>query len=233
MYVEVIFDSQNRETRYNNLVGITKDAWRKIVTADDLDGHMLDIGQAEANAKILVQLLEENPIKKGKVYVPGCGTGQVFDFIDPEVTDGLEFLFSDIKLEFLEKLKQRLSSKLNFRVFTEDIEESSLKEKAEAVIAILLFEHVDWQKALANILHTSPEYIFIIIQGQAPNAQMVNVSRQLRPSIKKFIENARPELVDPVTLETLLVSNGFRKKIELGRDVPDNKRMLGVCYQRT
>jgi SAM-dependent methyltransferase len=213
-------------------MGITKEAWKNIVTASDLDGHMLEIGQAEANADILIQLLHENPIKSGKVYVPGCGTGQVFDFIDSEILQNCELLFSDIKPEFLEKLRSRMSPKLHYRTFIEDIEASALGERVEAVIAILLFEHVDWQKALGNILRSRPEQIFIITQVQAPNAQMVAVNRQLRPSIKKFIENAKPELVDSKALNAFLEESGFQKKGEVWRDVPDNKRMSGICYKQ-
>lgn len=212
-------------------MGKTKSSWQEVVTSEDLDAHMIEIGQVEANAYILTQLLQSHPPRAGLIYVPGCGTGQIFDFVNLDLLKNYEFLFSDIKRDFLNKLENRLSSKLKFQAFTEDVEETSVHKKVEAILAILLLEHVDWRLALSHLLRTNPEYIFVIIQVHTLQSGVVNTNRQLRPSIKLFSETARPELVAPEDLVQFLASMGFQKVAESSKEVPDNKRMLGLCFK--
>ena len=51
-----------------------KKGWMKIITADDLDGHMAAIGQAEANAGIVKPMFAECPLKPNSgLLIAGCG----------------------------------------------------------------------------------------------------------------------------------------------------------------
>ncbi len=57
-----------------------KIGWTNIITADDLDTHLIDIGQAKVNASIVAQMLTDFPLNNNAtLLIPGCGTGQIFD----------------------------------------------------------------------------------------------------------------------------------------------------------
>ena len=214
-------------------MGDTKKAWKEVVTAEDLDAHMLAIGQARVNAEILNHFFSIHRIKNKKIYAPGCGTGQLFEFMDQTFIRDNDFLFTDIRAEFLSRARDRLATAKSLETKVDDIESSSIVKKVDVCTVVLLFEHVNWPIALKNILRTRPSLLFVIIQAQmSQNAQMVNTQRQLRPSIQKFIEVAHPELVERKALEENLIQNGYRLGEALEREVPDNKKMLGLSFQR-
>jgi hypothetical protein len=211
----------------------TKKYWKEIVEPDDLDAHMLEVGQATINAQLIYKMFSEFPLKDGNtLYVPGCGTGQMFDFLKPSELGNVKFLFSDFKLEFLERLKQRISADLNARFIIDDVEESKVIEKVDAALIVLLLQHINWKRGLGNILATQPSKIFLIIQEQDATDGEINQTRVLRPSIKKFSEVAKSELVDRTELEKYLKGQGYSKKWMRVEAVPNTKRMVSLVFTR-
>ncbi len=86
-----------------------REGWTKIVTAEDIDYHMDEIGQAETNAHLVAEMFGEFPLDKwSRLLVPGCGTGQMFDYIRPADIGNLEFTFTDLNPRFLLKLRERI-----------------------------------------------------------------------------------------------------------------------------
>ena len=62
-------------------------AWIEIVTVNDYDEHMASIGQAQAAAELTACLIELASLPAGSsMTIVGAGTGQMFDFLDPEVS---------------------------------------------------------------------------------------------------------------------------------------------------
>jgi SAM-dependent methyltransferase len=212
----------------------TRLAWTTIVAPNELDAHMTETGQLEANAEVLNGLMREyNKLGPHMVYVPGCGTGQLFAALNHQSPLKDTYLFCDIREEFLQKLERRLSRDVKYSVRVDDIEASKVTEKYDAAVIVLVLEHVDWNLALTNVLKVLPEMIFIILQvnGDA-EAGAVTKQRKLKPTIKKFAEVANPQLVSTAKLEAQMTDLGFKKIKELDKPVQDNKIMRGLCFAR-
>jgi len=211
----------------------TKKAWIEIVKAEDLDNHLKAIGQAEANASLVKEMFKEFPLN-GKLLVPGCGTGQLFDFVSPEDFGKTEFVFTDVNKEFLDKLEERMSrfSHVEFSSRIDDIEESKLKEKFEGILLILLLQHIDWKKGLTQMLSFSPKRLYFIIQEPPENGRAVNTERELPESIREFCKHCSIELVQKKALSGELKKHGFKLLAEYSKSVPDEKRMLALVFER-
>src|SRR5258706_8764724 len=82
-----------------------REAWSKIVTADDYEGHMAEVGQAQANAELVRDLIcDLAPPQGAKVLFAGAGTGQMFDYIDGTLFAPFDMTFTDINESFLAHL---------------------------------------------------------------------------------------------------------------------------------
>lgn len=211
----------------------TKKYWKEIVEPDDLDLHMVEAGQAETNAKLVRKMFSLFPVGHGTtLYVPGCGTGQMFDFISPSELGELKYIFTDIKPEFLEKLRSRLPATLDAEIIVDDVEHSEIKQKTDAALVVLLLQHINWRKGLTNILGTLPERIFLIVQQQDLKDSEINKSRKLRPSMEKFAAIAKTELVNLDDMEFFLKQSQYQKKWSHTESVPHTKRMVALVFER-
>src|SRR5579885_2289014 len=107
---------------------------------------MLAIGQARVNAEILNHFFSIHRIKNKKIYAPGCGTGQLFEFMDQTFIRDNDFLFTDIRAEFLSRARDRLATAKSLETKVDDIESSSIVKKVDVCTVVLLFEHVNWPR---------------------------------------------------------------------------------------
>jgi hypothetical protein len=215
-------------------MGDTKKHWKEIVEPDDLDIHMLEAGQAEVNAHLVKRMFSLYPLDVGStLYVPGCGTGQMFDFITPSELGNLNYIFADIKPEFLKKLKTRLPNELDAKLLEDDIEQSGVKQKTDAALVVLLLQHIDWRRGLNNILATQPTKLFLIEQQQLAKDSEINKTRKLRPSMEKFVAVAKTELLNLLELENFLKQKGYQKQWTHTESVPHTKRMVGFIFSKT
>src|SRR5262245_58490432 len=169
-------------------------AWTEVVTADDYDLHMANIGQAQAAAGLTRKLLES--AGKHVVFV-GAGTGQMFDYIDAEVLRRFELTFTDLNPRYLARLQTRLDRLgLNATVLEDDIEQTALEPGADLLIATLLLEHIDWRRGVEVIAGLRPAACGIIIQENPPGmATAVTPGRVVPRSIAEAVEFAHPTLV--------------------------------------
>ncbi len=212
----------------------TKQFWKEIVKAEDYDAHMIEAGQAEVNARLIQKIFQEYPLSLGSlIYVPGCGTGQMFDFLKPQDLGNFKFIFSDIKREFIAELEKRIPEGTDCLIVLDDLEESKINQKVSAALIVLVLQHIDWKLALNNIVVTDPELIFLIEQEQDASDGEINQNRNLRPTMKAFSEKARTELIGRKLLEDELYNKGYRLAWLKIESVPFRKRMFAMVFRKT
>ncbi len=210
-----------------------KDAWLHIVDPNDLDLHMANIGQAPANANIVKTFFSEYPLKAGSsLLIPGCGTCQMFDYINPLDIGNVKITFTDINLKMLAKAKNRLQkydiSKYSF--IKDDIENTVISGKYDAVLLSLVLLHIDWKKSIKNILAFSPSAIYIIEQSQKSFVSPVTKKRDLPKSIREYAKITNSGLINLPELINFLNKEGFRLIREINCEVPDMKVMHGFVF---
>jgi len=232
-----------KEDSINNLISKSKQVdcnscinrriWKKVIPANYLDKHMLAIGQAETNAKIIEKFLKDFPLKsKAKILVPGCGTGQLFDYINRDIFENIHLTFTDINKEYLEKLKIRLRKfqKIKYDIWEDDIENTKIKQNFDICIIILLLEHVNWKKAIANIFNFNPKSIFFIIQKQNKNKQIITKYKNIPQSIIEFSKTVKTQVVSEIELSSYLLKEGFNLIKRYEQKVINNKSMVGMFF---
>ncbi len=212
----------------------TKEHWKNIVTPEDLDFHLRVVGQASVNASLVKKMLLLHPLASGStIYVPGCGTGQMFDYFNPTEIGRFEWLFSDYNGDLALRVHERLSKEIEFQVFVDDIENTKFTDKVDGALIVLLLQHINWRKALRNISRNEPKYIYCIIQDEDIYPQQESTRAELRSSIKKFSEVAETELIKESDLTSLLGSLTYKKVFQESVAVPESKRMVSLVYLKS
>ena len=209
-------------------------AWTETVTADDYDQHMAAIGQAEANANIVVEMLERLDAKSfPRLLIAGAGTGQMFDFVSPDILSHRLVTFTDINPHYLEKLTTRLNgSCIQFQTVVDDIEQTALKSEFDAVILVLVLEHVEWQRALAEVARLQPRALVTITQENPPEIESaVTPGRAIPESLRIASQTAHPHLLDHAEFENVLSDQGFTLHERIDRRVDDDKLMRGALFE--
>lgn len=211
-----------------------KRAWTKIIKADELDGHLEELGQAKVNAELCKQMLDDVSLPtNSKHLVHGCGTGQIFDFISTETFTKYKTVFADINTEYLKKLEERLIKKniTSYKTAYDDAENTSFKEKFSGILSVLLLEQIDWKKGIDNKVKLKPEVIYLIIQEQSKNVSTVTINVKSRESIRQFAQMAKPLLVPKVELKEYLKEQGYYQVKEYKIEVPNSKTMTGLIFK--
>ena len=209
--------------------------WTDVVLAEDLDRHLLENGQAQANAELLVQMLADSSVSEGaSLLLVGAGTGQFLDFVDIEALVPFRLTCTDINARFLEALRARLerAPRLAADVLLDDIEETALQGPFDAAVAILVLEHIDWKKGVSSLVRLSPTWLHFIIQRNEAISQMLTATRELAPSIREFGRIATPTLISEPELTAALGEAIYAPHRRYERPVPDGKRMVGLVYRR-
>ena len=210
--------------------------WTEIVTADDIDRHLKDIGQAGVNASLVSEMLTAFPPEKhSKFLVAGAGTGQMFDFIFPKVFRGHEMTFTDINSAYLDCLKMRLKNapeEFQFKTIVDDLEDSDLVGPFDAALIVLVLEHIDWQRGIDGLLRFHPKHLYFIIQRNEPGIKTINTKRDLAPSIQEFSKIASPKEVPLEMLQDYLIQFNYRPIKCIEKTVPDQKAMVGLIVEK-
>ena len=210
--------------------------WTEIITADDIDRHLKDIGQASVNASLVSEMLTAFPTKPhSKFLVAGAGTGQMFDFVPPKIFQGHEVTFTDINPVYLERLTARLGNDPNgfrYKTLADDLERSKLVGPFDAALIVLVLEHIDWHRGLVTLLSFQPENLYFIIQRNDPGSETINAKRDLAPSIQEFAKIATPTLVPQAHLLEYIEAHGYKLLKSFERVVPDQKTMIGLVAEK-
>jgi SAM-dependent methyltransferase len=210
-------------------------AWTQLVTAADLDNHMREIGQAEANAWLLHGMLTQHVPLGSRVLIAGAGTAQFLDYISSEDLMDYDLTLSDINPNFLEIARQRCHraglSRTQFIV--DDMEASKLIGPFDAAIVVLVLEHIDWQLGLRNIDRLKIKQLQIVIQrNPAQLTQAIAPQRKLNASLQAFAKTAQPVLLVAEDLIDYLAQLGYECTERRERSVPDDKIMLGMVFSK-
>jgi hypothetical protein len=200
-----------------------REAWTQLIEAEDYEQHMAAVGQAQANADLLAELFRDHPPPPGaSVHFAGAGTGQLFEYFPPETLAAYGVLCTDINTRFLEKL----SSRVRVETSVDDIEAPALAGPYDLTIAVLVLEHVEWERAVAGMCARSGR-VFVVTQENPPTPAV----REL-PGTMSILRQARPHLIAREDLEERFRGEGFELTRVSRRDVPDGKGMLGLDFTR-
>jgi hypothetical protein len=208
--------------------------WTELIVAEDLDRHLAENGQAQANAHLLLRMLADSSLSNGaSLLLIGVGTGQFLDYVDVEALLPFRLTCTDINAKFLDALEARLRKvrHLAADVRIDDLEETTLEGPYDAAIAILVLEHIDWKKGIASLVKLSPAWLHLIIQRNEAAPAMLTTARELAPSIREFGKIARPTLVSERELTSVLGESSYTLRARYEEPVPDNKTMLGLVYR--
>ena len=210
-------------------------AWTQIVTADDYEEHMASVGQAQAAAELTAHLIHSASLRPGsRILIAGAGTGQMFDFLDPEVFRPHRLTCADLNPAFLARLRERLVRHgLEAEIREDDIEQTQLTPGPDLLLSTLLLEHIDWRQGLDAFAHLRPRTCGIVLQENLPNlTTAVTPGRRLPPSMAKAVENAHPALVPREDLIAAMTARGYACRETNVRDVLDEKRLVGLLFDR-
>jgi len=209
--------------------------WMEIMTAEELDTRMAKIKQAQANAQIVKEMFNEYPLKNGsRLLIPGCGTAQSFDYIIPSDLGDIELILTDINESFLSKTQERLSrfpgTKYNTQI--DDIENTQLRGSYDAALIAMVLMHVECEKALESMLSLNLPRLYIIEQEQDLSLPAVTKSRDLTPVWREFAKVANVKLIPRKDLINHMENKGYSMIKTYEKDVPDNKTMVGLVFER-
>ena len=212
-----------------------REAWTKLIRAEDYDAHMAAVGQAQADAVLLAELFERRPPRQGStVLVAGAGTGQLFDYISAELLNPYAVTFTDINAEYLKRLAARLRCKtqLEFETVVDDIEASQLHGAFELVVAILVLEHVEWRKAIAEMCRLASHRVFVVLQENPAN--MPSAMTPSRPAIgtMRVFTELNPHLVPQPEVVAEFARHGFKLAHSSAREVLDAKKMVALEFEK-
>jgi hypothetical protein len=210
-------------------------AWTEIVTGEDLDHHLAAVGQAQANARLLVDMLSHSSLPSGaELLFAGAGTGQLFDYADVDALARYRWTCTDINERFLSALEERLRKAPTIRasVKVDDVEATGLRGPFDAAAAILLLEHIEWRKGITSLAGLHPEWMYIVIQRNEAAPDALTERPDLAPSIRAAAAIARPMLVPEPDLTAFLAEAGYAIQRRYQRAVPDEKTMVGLVYRR-
>lgn len=207
---------------------LLREAWLTIEPAD-YEQHMAGIGQAQANAGLMGAWLAE--IAAGEtVLVAGAGTGQMFDFLAPEVAGTGRMVFTDLNPVFLRKLEGRLGEAATV---VDDIEATQLMGPYPHAAVTLVLEHVDWRRAVGSFRRWESRRVLTVIQENPVDiASAVTPGRTVPGTMNVFRERARPELVPLAELTVSMEELGYVLERVQPAPVSDGKRMLGCWFVR-
>lgn len=208
--------------------------WTHIVKACDYEQHMASVGQAEANALLVRDMVSARELpSRARLLFPGCGPGQMFEFVSGGFLKSYAVVFTDINPEFVELTGRRaLEAGLTDAVFLVDDAESPLVQgPADLAVLVLVLEHVDWRKCLAA-LAALPTHEFLIVTQKNPEAMTTNVSphRVMPGSLALAAECEKPHLVAESELLEAMNELGFRLDRTDFRPVLDEKVMCGYWF---
>ena len=210
-------------------------AWTEIVTPNDYDEHMAAVGQAQAAAALTAEIIRDAASSaNSRIVVVGAGTGQMFDFIDPDLFQPFDLICTDLNPTFLSRLRERLVKYgLDALLVVDDIENTALRGAFHLLLAALLLEHIEWRKGVATITALGAPTCGIIIQeNPACMTTAVTPGRRIPGSIAAAIQIAQPQLVPHHELLSAFEASGYRAAVTRAREVADGKRLIATLFRK-
>jgi len=212
-----------------------RDAWSRTITAEDYEAHMAAIGQAQANAALVAEYLQTHPPSRhASLLFAGAGTGQMFDYVSPEILLPFNATFTDINAGYLNRLRTRVARTpvLRYSTVVDDLEQTTLSRQFDLVLAVLLLEHVEWRGALASLCRLTERELFVVIQENPPDKTMALTAIRAVPETMKVFMEVHPSLIPGADLQSEMKKHGFRRTYAAHKLVADGKKMLALGFWR-
>jgi len=223
------------EKDYANHLARLREVWTKEVQSEDYDAHMFQVGQAQANAQLVEDWLRSKPPEPGsRILFAGAGTGQMFDFVSPEILYPYLVTFTDINHDYLKRLESRVKSKtqLHFHIIVDNVEHPQLPSGYALAMAVLVLEHVDWHLAVAALCTLSVDSVFVVIQENPPNSTMAVMENQLLVGTMRIFREVHPMLLNRGALIKEFEHHGFCLIYSSEKQVHYEKRMVGLGFRK-
>ena len=188
------------------------------VTAADYDGHMREIGQAQALESIFARVYAR--FTPGVLCVLGCGTGCGLSCIDPASAERVVAV--DLNRKYLQLARKRdpqLEPVTEWRCA--HVESLSVPGRTfDLVHAALLLEYIEWRPAVAKTAGWLKEDGVFSVVLQLPRGRMITPTRYktiplLRPKHRlvpprQFLACARRTGLNPVYTREVPLPGGKR-----------------------
>ena len=200
-----------------------RDLWAGHITADDYERHMASTGQPQANADLLAELFRDAPPAPGaRILFAGAGTGQYFDHFPPAALRPYGPIFTDLNPHFLDRLVARFAC----QTLVDDIEAPRVEGPFDLAIVILVLEHVDWRRAVAELCRMAARVLAIVQENPA------GLSERPLPGTLAALRDLPTQLVDSGELIAEFDGRGFELARTSFRAVRDGKKMVGLDFSR-
>lgn len=209
-----------------------REAWSRIIQPADYELHMANVGQAQANAELVSELVGMAGVGQRLLFA-GCGPGQFLEVASPDYLVPHRCVFTDLSPAFIEQVRTRAQSLgLDFEALLDDVEDSKLEPGFDAIVLVLVLEHTRWQRTLAEMIRLQPRRLIIVIQrNPSEMATMVTPHRELPGSLKACAEGEKPTLLEPDELVSFLGGLGWIARRREVREVADGKAMIGFVFE--
>jgi hypothetical protein len=102
----------------------------------------------------------------------------------------------------------------------------------EFVVAILLLEHVEWRKAIAEISRLSAARVFIVLQQNPPHITTAVTQGRPLPGSMALLTDVHPHLIPSADVVAEFSRHGFELRRSSAREVLDSKRMLALEFEK-
>lgn len=205
-----------------------------MIAPEDYEIHMANVGQAQANADLMRELVGFGSSKvRQRLLIAGCGPGQFLEVASPDYLLPHRCVFTDLSLAFIEQVQVRAATiGLDFEALVDDVEDSQLEPGFDAIILVLVLEHTQWQRTISEMVRLQPKRLIIVIQRNPTEmATMMTPNRELPGTLKACAQGEKPRLLEPDELVSFLGGRGFVERHREVRDVADGKAMIGFVFE--
>jgi hypothetical protein len=212
-----------------------REAWTRIIRAEDYETHMAAVGQAQATAKLVAEYFQFARMAKGtRILFLGAGTGQMFDYVTPDFLRPYRTTFADINAGYLKWLTQRLkvTEGLHYSTTVDDVEQTQLKPGAALVIAVLLLEHVNWRKAVATMCTLSQEMVLVVVQQNPMDMKTAMTPGRAKTGTMKILHELQPTLISAQELQKAFQLQDFVPSYTAERIAADGKKMVALGFEK-
>jgi Methyltransferase domain len=212
-----------------------REAWLRTITAEDYEAHMAAIGQAQANAALVVEYLRaQPPSRHASLLFAGAGTGQMFEYVSPEILLPFNATFTDINAGYLNRLRTRLTRTpgLRYATVVDDLERTTISRRFDLVVAVLVLEHVEWRAGLTTLCKLTERELFVVIQENPPNDAMALTAVRSIPETMRVFSHVHPVLIASSDLQSEMKRHGFRRMYAAHKMVADGKKMVALGFWR-
>jgi len=226
---ERIIMNKTKNMNKNNLAH-NQNPWLSI-SASDYEEHMNaeNVGQLPVLNNILENVLKDIP--SNNLAVLGCGTGNGFEHINPQIMERV--LGIDINPEYLSLLRRRYGSKLRMlELICSDLNTFACPDNSfDLIYAALIFEYVDFEKILKKVANWLTTKGTLVVVLQLPSLKSEMISETAYSSLRLLDTIMR--LVNPETFNETAEKCGLEKSNKIEIPLKLGKRFLVSYYKRS